>query len=139
MMVCSLCKKNSDSHDHLFFECEFSNQLWKNLQLKLGIKGNEQSWERTVNKLAEMYNGNSIGSVLRRISLAACVYFIWQERNFRLFRGISRKWEEVLKIVIDTIRMRMSLHYKPSLAVSKVEEQWDVNLKVSVNSADTNG
>ncbi|PWA52120.1 reverse transcriptase zinc-binding domain-containing protein [Artemisia annua] len=140
MMVCSLCMKNSDSHDHLFFECDFSSQLWNYMQLKLGIKRIEQSWVRNVEILAEMYNGNSIGSVLRRISLAACVYFIWQERNFRLFRGISRKWEEVLKTIIDTIRLRtMSLHYKPSLAVSKVEEQWDVKLKVCAKSAGSDG
>ncbi|PWA88348.1 reverse transcriptase zinc-binding domain-containing protein [Artemisia annua] len=140
MMVCSLCMKNSDSHDHLFFECDFSSQLRNYMQLKLGIKGIEQSWVRTLEILAEMYNGNSIGSVLRRISLAACVCFIWQERNFRLFRGISRKWEEVLKTIIDTIRLRMmSLHYKPSLAVSKVEEQWDVKLKVCAKSAGSDG
>ena len=27
--VCSLCNKKADSHDHMFFKCDFANDIWK--------------------------------------------------------------------------------------------------------------
>ena len=34
-----------DSHDHLFFECSFSNSLWKMLQVDMGASGLPDRWE----------------------------------------------------------------------------------------------
>nr|GEV45283.1 reverse transcriptase zinc-binding domain-containing protein [Tanacetum cinerariifolium] len=33
MMVCSLCYKQEESHNHLFFICPYSNKLWKNVMI----------------------------------------------------------------------------------------------------------
>lgn len=35
---CVLCNQNSETVEHLFFECPFSAYLWKLCKLKLGFK-----------------------------------------------------------------------------------------------------
>lgn len=32
MMVCSLCMKNEESHDHLIFMCKYSHVIWDRMQ-----------------------------------------------------------------------------------------------------------
>ncbi|GJZ07560.1 RNA-directed DNA polymerase, eukaryota, reverse transcriptase zinc-binding domain protein [Tanacetum coccineum] len=38
MMVCPLCKKDMDSHQHLFFQCEYSAEVWERIKVKAGIQ-----------------------------------------------------------------------------------------------------
>ena len=42
-MKCPLCKKVNDSHNHLFFECEYSKNIWEKLKGKM-----EHSWLSTL-------------------------------------------------------------------------------------------
>jgi hypothetical protein len=43
-------------------------------------------WGNTVESIANKPCGNNIWSVIRRLCLGATLYFIWQERNFKIFR-----------------------------------------------------
>ena len=84
MMVCSLCHKDSDSHSHLFFNCEYAKSFWEKVLNKLG------SWNGIVRYFDNQIYGNNIGSIIKRLGLAASVYMIWQERNYRMFKGEKR-------------------------------------------------
>ncbi|GJW16459.1 RNA-directed DNA polymerase, eukaryota, reverse transcriptase zinc-binding domain protein [Tanacetum coccineum] len=97
MMVCPLCKKDMDSYQHLFFQCEYSAEVWERIKVKAGIQTDKTGWNDLVDDMSELYCGNSIDSIIRRLSLAACVYLIWQERNWRIFRDEKRKPEEFFK------------------------------------------
>ncbi|GJT90941.1 hypothetical protein Tco_1079786 [Tanacetum coccineum] len=58
------------------------------------------------------------------------VYFIWQERNFRLFRGSMRSAEMVTSMIIDTMRLRLlSLKIKHSCEVLKAVVIWNLPRK----------
>lgn len=64
---------------------------------------------------------NSIWGVLRRLLRAASVYSIWQERNFRLFKGEVRPDDVVVNSVIESVRLKLStLQVRNSLAVQNV-------------------
>ncbi|GKC99036.1 hypothetical protein Tco_1169311 [Tanacetum coccineum] len=47
-------------------------------------------------------------SILRRITLAACVYMTWQERNRKMFTAEKRSWKEILKEITDAIRFKLA-------------------------------
>ncbi|GJZ70110.1 RNA-directed DNA polymerase, eukaryota, reverse transcriptase zinc-binding domain protein, partial [Tanacetum coccineum] len=34
-LICPLCNKGKDSHDHLFFSCDYSKEVWKKIKGKL--------------------------------------------------------------------------------------------------------
>ena len=91
-MVCLLCYSDIDSHDHLFFKCPYSSQLWNRVLQKTKMSDTCTSWGGVIEGFAGCYNGNSIASVVRRLCLATCVYLVWQERNNILFGDIKEVW-----------------------------------------------
>ncbi|GJS48186.1 hypothetical protein Tco_0598307 [Tanacetum coccineum] len=98
---CPLCKKEKDSHEHFIMTSLSQTKVNKN-----------------------------IGKVIARIALAAAVYFIWQERNWRIFKQEDRSVE--LKIITDNIRLRlMSLKVKQTSTVIKVAEAWNLQVEDS--------
>ncbi|GKC95579.1 reverse transcriptase zinc-binding domain-containing protein, partial [Tanacetum coccineum] len=136
VMRCPLCKNDTDSHTHLLFECEFSKAIWAKVIRKIGVDWKETNWSNNVEAFAIRWNGNSINSIIIRISLAASVYMIWQERNNRIFRDEMRNPDEIYKILEDIIRIRLlSLKVKNSVAVKKAQEIWNVKMNI-IDSSD---
>ena len=91
--TCVLCKNDSDTEDHLFFECAFSSQIWKYL-----MKGmlSSQIWKYLMKgMLRNTYsnNWNTIVSMLTnstwdrkmsfcvRYAFQATIYAVWREQN----------------------------------------------------------
>ncbi|GKB96868.1 hypothetical protein Tco_0983005, partial [Tanacetum coccineum] len=87
-------------------------------------------WNDIIDKFSEMYCGNSIDSIVRRLGLATCVYLIWQERNNRIFRNEKRTCEGLFDIFKETVRMRlMPLKAKSSQAVLSTQKRWNVKFQ----------
>ena len=76
---------------------------------------------------------NSINSVLKRMVLATTVYYIWKERNSRLFTGEMQNKEVVLKIIEEIIRLQLlGLKVKKTTNVEKVARNWLVEMQYVV-------
>nr|GEU38896.1 pentatricopeptide repeat-containing protein At1g63330-like [Tanacetum cinerariifolium] len=132
MMVCPLCYDDMDSHGHLFFKCEFANNFWRMIKKKIKFQCADMEWQDLITKLSGMQNGNSIGSIFRRLCLAACVYLIWQERNNRVFRDEKRSNDNLFTIFNNIIKWRStSLKVKKTQAVLSIAEIWDIKLNTS--------
>ncbi|GJR86928.1 hypothetical protein Tco_0210939 [Tanacetum coccineum] len=81
-------------------------------------------WKSTISEFARSFNGNLINIIIRRLSLAASVYLIWQERNRRIFKDEKRNVDELFSIFKDTIRLRLvSLKVKDSYVVKTVQKE----------------
>ncbi|GJU48573.1 lysine histidine transporter-like 8 protein [Tanacetum coccineum] len=74
VLECPLCERQPDSHDHLFFECIFSLQVWNQMK-------------------------RSVRSVIVKLVFAASCYYIWQERNYRLFKNEKRSEDQVIEVI----------------------------------------
>ena len=97
----------------------------------LKMTGACPSWGGVIGRFDGCYNGNSIGSVIRRLCLEACVYLVWQERNKRLYRDEKRNVDELFKIFCDIVKMRLaSLKMRKSNVVSETERVWEVKLNM---------
>ncbi|GJR26469.1 putative nucleotidyltransferase, ribonuclease H [Tanacetum coccineum] len=103
--------------------------LWlKNLSIRNKALISKHLWHVAVDK-DSLWNGNSINSIVRRLCLAASVYFIWQERNSRIFKDEKRKVEVLFKALCDTIKLRLySLKVRASKAVINIEKIWDIRM-----------
>nr|GEZ24864.1 RNA-directed DNA polymerase, eukaryota, reverse transcriptase zinc-binding domain protein [Tanacetum cinerariifolium] len=98
--------------------------------LLLSIQGRLSTHDR----LLKWYLDKDVVSPFK-ISLAASVYFIWRERNKRLFAVEKKDWETVHNEVINTIRFKLSsVKIKSSLYVSNIEKTWKI--KMNVQSSD---
>ncbi|GJX90332.1 reverse transcriptase zinc-binding domain-containing protein [Tanacetum coccineum] len=130
-LLCPLCSMINDSHSHLFFLCEYSKKVWGKVAEKMNLNKIEYKWDDIINELAGKKNGNNIWSAVRRLSLAAVVYFIWQERNQRIFRGDKRDADVLFDTINETIMLKlMSLRVKESYAVKKVAGIWEIQFKI---------
>ncbi|GJX75707.1 RNA-directed DNA polymerase, eukaryota, reverse transcriptase zinc-binding domain protein [Tanacetum coccineum] len=67
--------------------------------------------------------GNSIWSIIQRLVIGAAVYFIWQERNLRIFQSKVRSVESLCCVIKDHVRFRLL-----SLKVKRSCQSYDVGL-----------
>ncbi|XP_071713954.1 uncharacterized protein [Rutidosis leptorrhynchoides] len=86
-LVCSLCQNCMDTHDHLFFECSFSQQVWSKAT-HLSPLQLPQNWKSIRDCLIPCAKRNTV-NVVSKLLFATSIYFLWQERNNMLFKEVS--------------------------------------------------
>ncbi|GJS37847.1 retrotransposon protein, putative, ty1-copia subclass [Tanacetum coccineum] len=132
---CYLRMKDFEDLDHLFFKCEFSRDVWNKAKNFSDIKGSYANWTHMVQSLANGNNGNNINSVVSRLIFAAIVYCIWHERNCRIFRNERRKCDDILKFIIETVKMKlMCIMVKDGVAVRRIEQVWTIVCKKKIDA-----
>ncbi|GJR58948.1 RNA-directed DNA polymerase, eukaryota, reverse transcriptase zinc-binding domain protein [Tanacetum coccineum] len=104
---CSLCKKEPDSHDHLFFNCEYAQKVWKKVCTIARMKFKVDTWANLVDELSSNQNRRNVWTVIGNLCLAAAVYYIWQERNLRLFQNSKREANDLAEIMIEELKTKM--------------------------------
>lgn len=118
---CSLCQ-GSETHDHLFFNCPFTKQVWNAIQPKLHVSWPARTWADQVTLLSN-FKGKTLKNVITKLSFTVAVYHIWIERNVRKFQNHYCSWEVVVHKICTMVMARLlSL---PNLPQSQAE--WIVN------------
>ena len=107
LLRCPLCDMVPDSHPHLFFECQFSRQVWSDIRLLCGMDGAPPILDDVVATLIPISKGRSVPSIISRLLLAASTYFIWMERNSRLFKRKKSTVAEVVQVIVNTVRLKL--------------------------------
>nr|XP_043614690.1 uncharacterized protein LOC122586767 [Erigeron canadensis] len=131
--TCLLCQRGVDSHEHLFFQCEYAMKVWKNITDNSPILSGNIGMFDVIEKIAAMKTQNNLAVVVSKLVLAASVYFVWQERNLRNFKKEERSVETLCRIIKDNVRHKMmSISVKNTMKVSSIAERW--NLRWSNNS-----
>ncbi|GJY70470.1 hypothetical protein Tco_0474173, partial [Tanacetum coccineum] len=117
----------------------YVKEVWKGIRaishkvIRMAIKGRLKTQDRIsmwLNiqdmSIVNMPASNTIWSVIQRLLLGASVYYIWQERNIRLFGEAKRSDDEIFMIVFKFIRLRlMGLKLKATTDVIKAAEVWN--------------
>ena len=124
-LVCGLCNSRSDSHEHLFFQCPFANKVWKVMgKMASNLNTNDDLMD-CCNYIADKQIKNNFEWVIDKVIMAATVYFIWQERNFRLFKGESRSEEVLVKCIKESVKNKLlTLCVKRSMKAQLLAKKW---------------
>ncbi|GJU19727.1 hypothetical protein Tco_1153069 [Tanacetum coccineum] len=86
--------------------CHFT-RLWERLKIMAKLDNVSNSWAQVVSGIVNKTANNTIWSVVQRLVWGATVYFIWQERNIRLFGNDGRSSEELFKVIFESVRSRL--------------------------------
>ncbi|GJX60661.1 hypothetical protein Tco_0292051 [Tanacetum coccineum] len=114
-MLCPLCDLKPDSHEHLFFECSFSQQVWNYMKTYAGMSTSVPVFSSTLASLIPIAKRKSSKSVIAKMVVAACAYYIWQERNWRLFKKNKRTAKQVIDCIMSCVRLKLlSCKFKKS-------------------------
>ncbi|KAJ9561653.1 hypothetical protein OSB04_006813 [Centaurea solstitialis] len=103
-MKCSLCLEVGDSHTHLFFQCRFAHEVWSRVMNAVDWLNFPADWDSILVALDD--DGSKPKRMIHRLALSACVYEIWKERNKRLFTDEKRTTQQIIRHVLETIRLR---------------------------------
>ncbi|PWA55662.1 reverse transcriptase zinc-binding domain-containing protein [Artemisia annua] len=130
--LCPLCNAVDETHAHLFFSCCFSKIIWDNLKILCKLDNVSCIWAEIVSSISIRTANNSLWSVIQRLVFGAAVYYIWQERNLRLFQKKFRSEEAVFKIIVDIVRHKLlSLRIKRSVDSINAAVIWKIPLMSS--------
>ncbi|CAA7021156.1 unnamed protein product [Microthlaspi erraticum] len=105
--ACVLCISGTETHDHLFFDCEFSRDIWRDLASRI--------WQNPPLDLSSVItwilqprpSPHASASVIIKLLFQAAVYLIWKERNSRIFKNISSTSGAIRVSVDRLIRDRL--------------------------------
>nr|GEW67918.1 zinc finger, CCHC-type [Tanacetum cinerariifolium] len=129
----SILQEISRFTSRLFFQCDYSNKIWKGLKGKINADKLSDDWIGVINDLVQMNNINAIRSIFRRIVVAAVVYYVWQERNKRIMANEFRSADVLFEIILEYVKLKItSLKVKLSVQVRKVAKEWDVMVKEKI-------
>ncbi|GJT26179.1 RNA-directed DNA polymerase, eukaryota, reverse transcriptase zinc-binding domain protein [Tanacetum coccineum] len=75
-------------------------------------------WQRINQLMIDEMCVNSIKDVVGRIRIVACVYYIWKERNSRIFQNAKKFEDEIINCIKEEIKWKLtSLQVKNTFAV----------------------
>ncbi|XP_060170497.1 uncharacterized protein LOC132601434 [Lycium barbarum] len=95
---CVLCSTNAEeTHDHLFFECQYSKYIWQSLLTWIGIARQVGSWSGEVQWLVATIRPSKPKTLVLGTLFAATVYHIWTKRNYRGFQQKQQTKHKILK------------------------------------------
>ncbi|PWA52804.1 RNA-directed DNA polymerase, eukaryota, Reverse transcriptase zinc-binding domain protein [Artemisia annua] len=129
-MKCIFCKRVKDSHDHLFFGCELPGKVWNRMKNLVKLNTAPNCWSEILDFMLRRPINKSIWSILQRLVIGASIYYIWQERNLRLFQGKVRSIDEICYMIQDVVRLRiLGLNITDSDQVLEAAKVWDFHVE----------
>ncbi|XP_022006783.1 uncharacterized protein LOC110905198 [Helianthus annuus] len=127
LMCCPICRYDRDSRDHLFFQCSFASQVWNNVKTMVSLENVNDSWASVFAWMEQTASSKTSNVIVDKILIEATTYFIWQERNARLFSHIHNSAETVIKIIKNTVRLKlMGFKFRGSAARNRVLKAWNI-------------
>ncbi|XP_071742048.1 uncharacterized protein [Rutidosis leptorrhynchoides] len=127
-IVCPFCRVEPDSHDHLFFRCSYPTQVWSFVKQSMDVNLSSSDWRDCINALTLISVLRSAQNIVAKLLFAAAVYFIWQERNLRLFKKKSRSCGKLVSIIFSTVRLKLiSIRWKDTTSVKVMKDAWKVS------------
>ncbi|MFS7901208.1 hypothetical protein Hanom_Chr00s179047g01831401 [Helianthus anomalus] len=127
LMCCPLCRYDRDSRDHLFFQCSFASRVWNNVKTMVSLENVSDSWASICAWMEQTASSKTTNVIVGKILIAATTYFIWQERNARLFSQNNKSAEVVAELVKHTVRLKlMGFKFRGSADRNRVLKAWKI-------------
>nr|GEW72936.1 hypothetical protein [Tanacetum cinerariifolium] len=133
LFQCLLCGVQPDSHDHLFFECVYSLQVWNHMKVYAGLPHVSASLNLIVDFLIHISKRRYARGIVAKLVFAASSYFIWQERNCRLLKIQKRSTSQIIECIKSTVRLKLLMcSFKKTRNVMAFMHLWKLPDSISV-------
>ena len=105
---CCLCQGGMESRDHMFFECNYSKELWKSILHCCGLNREVGTWNAELNWAMQKIKGKALISLILGIAWKAFVYHIWKERNRRIHGHAPETGLQVLESIKEVVGIKLA-------------------------------
>lgn len=103
---CCIFCSGSENHDHLFFNCPFTAQVWDSISAKLNVQWQAHSLSDWVTLLSS-FKGKTLRVTTIKLAFTLSVYNIWIERNLRKFQHIQSPIATVVGKICADVRCKL--------------------------------
>ncbi|GKA77064.1 hypothetical protein Tco_0783525 [Tanacetum coccineum] len=104
-----------------------ANRVWDHLKWLTGIPNIQSGLDAIVDFVSPMAKMRFVRSVISKLVVVASCYFIWQERNSRLFMKKKRSQDQVIDIIKSTVRFKLlSCRFKRTKHVQMLCHLWEL-------------
>ncbi|GJX36126.1 hypothetical protein Tco_0247683 [Tanacetum coccineum] len=104
-----------------------SYEVWDHLKRLTGIPNIPSGLDAIVDFLSPMAKMRYARSVISKLVFAASCYFIWQERNSRLFMKKKRSQDQIIDVIKSTVRLKLlSCIFKRTKHVQMLSHLWEL-------------
>ncbi|GJU27031.1 hypothetical protein Tco_1165652 [Tanacetum coccineum] len=125
LLRCALCRTCPDSHAHLFFECPFSAKVWRYVRDLAAMDNVPPIMHDILLYLRPMANKRTVCSIFGKLILAASSYYIWLERNNRVFKNVKKTPEDIRDIIMVTVCLNLlTFCFKNTTMVNQLLSRW---------------
>ncbi|XP_022041803.1 uncharacterized protein LOC110944447 [Helianthus annuus] len=133
LMCCPLCQHDRDSRDHLFFSCDFASQVWREVRAMVDMDTVSGSWVSILEWMERYSNSNTLDRVVCKLVIAAAAYYIWQERNNRLFNRSQGSVSQIAEKIKHTVQLRlMDFKLQKRMDYKRVVTRWQIPERVLI-------
>ncbi|XP_074315249.1 uncharacterized protein LOC141651434 [Silene latifolia] len=105
---CVLCHCQAESHRHVFFRCSFSQELWRALLQWMNNSGRSDDLRTELKWIVNARGRKHWKIEWRKSCLAAAVYFLWKERNMRIFVGQEYTVRQIVSQIKFVTKIKLS-------------------------------
>lgn len=125
---CAFCNYQRDSVNHLFFNCQFSQEVCRQFSYLGVFVPMNIPWSEIVDYATANWTTKSLVHVVNKIVLGSLVYFIWQERNLRLFQHKHRTTNQMVKLIKEEVRLKiLGLKIRKNIRVFQTLRLWNIS------------
>ncbi|GJZ91288.1 RNA-directed DNA polymerase, eukaryota, reverse transcriptase zinc-binding domain protein [Tanacetum coccineum] len=103
-----------------------SRIVWGHMRNLAGLSNVAGSIQVIVDTLIPFSIRRSARSVVATLVVAACSYFIWQERNSKLFNNQKRSFRQVIECIKSSVRLLLSCYFKKSRDALFFKQLWEL-------------
>ncbi|XP_039068019.1 uncharacterized protein LOC120214115 [Hibiscus syriacus] len=85
--VCVMFGADQETRNHVFLDFPFSREVWTLILRACDLERQVVDWEFELSWAFHRFKGKYVLSVLLKLTWNAMNYFVWRERNRRIFQG----------------------------------------------------
>ncbi|XP_022039954.1 uncharacterized protein LOC110942484 [Helianthus annuus] len=105
----------------------WANMVWRNVRAMVDMDTVPGSWASILAWMEQHSNSNTLDRVVCKLVVAAATYFIWQERNNRLFNRIHGSVSQVAEKIKHIVQLRlMDFKLQKHVDYNRVVTRWQI-------------
>lgn len=107
--LCNLCERHNENTRHLFFNCDYTQEVWSLVKREVGLSAHVEYSEREWNFILRLCKGRTESKEIYKSVVYACIYNIWRERNSRKFTNRQSSPTRLAREIIRKIRKHQNI------------------------------
>ncbi|MFS7899881.1 hypothetical protein Hanom_Chr00s084182g01795711 [Helianthus anomalus] len=94
-------------------------------------------WDGIMDYLRQHAASKRASHIIGKLVVVASAYFVWQERNNKLFSANKRNVAQLIEVVLTIVRMKLhSMKFRRTTSVNQVLSEWNLPRELLLDQDD---